>query len=84
MKWTAAALGLAATVAAVPQGAPSGLKPDGSAPAGCSGTYNGKFEVSIFKLGASKRSIELATDSPHRSVTAAATSRSFWTSRTVS
>ncbi|ATY60658.1 covalently-linked cell wall [Cordyceps militaris] len=58
MKWTAAALGLAATVAAVPQGAASGLKPDGSAPEGCTGTYNGKFEVSIFKLGASKRSIE--------------------------
>ncbi len=59
MKWTAAALGLAATVAAVPQGAPSGLKPEGSAPQGCTGTYNGKFEVSIFKLGSNKRSIEV-------------------------
>ncbi|KAM3506967.1 hypothetical protein MY11210_007340 [Beauveria gryllotalpidicola] len=59
MKWTAAALGLAATVAAAPQGAPSGLKPDGSAPEGCTGTFNGKFEISIFKLaGSSKRSIE--------------------------
>ncbi|OAA69099.1 covalently-linked cell wall protein [Cordyceps fumosorosea ARSEF 2679] len=58
MKWTATALGLAATVAAVPQGAASGLKPDGAAPQGCTGNYNGKFEVSIFKLGASKRSIE--------------------------
>ncbi|KAM3551715.1 hypothetical protein MY1884_007587 [Beauveria asiatica] len=59
MKWTAAALGFAATVAAVPQGAPSGLKPEGSAPEGCTGTYNGKFEISIFKLaGSSKRSIE--------------------------
>lgn len=58
MKWTAAALGLAATVAAVPQGAPSGLKPDGGAPSGCSANYNGKFEVSIFKAGNSKRSVE--------------------------
>lgn len=59
MKWTAAALGLAATVAAVPQGAPSGLKPDGGAPSGCSANYNGKFEVSIFKAGNSKRSVEV-------------------------
>ena len=65
MKWTAAALGLAATVAAIPQGAPSGLKPDGSAPQGCTGTYNGKFEVSIFKLGNSKRSIEVCVQPSH-------------------
>ncbi|TQV96681.1 hypothetical protein V2A60_002934 [Cordyceps javanica] len=59
MKWTVAALGLAATVAAVPQGAASGLKPDASAPQGCSASYDGQFEVSVFKLGGqSKRSIE--------------------------
>ncbi|OAA80760.1 covalently-linked cell wall protein [Akanthomyces lecanii RCEF 1005] len=68
MKWTAAALGLAATVAAIPQGAPSGLKPEGSAPQGCTGTYNGKFEVSIFKLGNSKRSIEKRSCSGDKSL----------------
>lgn len=59
MKWSAAALGLAATAMAMPQAAPDNLKPDGGSPSGCSASYNGKFEVSIFKLGAAKRSIQV-------------------------
>lgn len=59
MKWSAAALGFAATAVAIPQAAPDNLKPEGSAPAGCKADYDGKFEVSVFKLaGSSKRDIE--------------------------
>lgn len=50
MKFTAAALGLAATAAAVPGAAPDNLRPDSKAPAGCSENYDGQFELSIFKL----------------------------------
>lgn len=50
MKFTAAALGLAATAAAVPGAAPDNLRPDAKAPAGCSENYDGQFELSIFKL----------------------------------
>ncbi len=51
MKWTAAAVGLAATALAMPQGGTEGLAPKGQAPEGCSATAADKFEVSIFKLG---------------------------------
>lgn len=57
MKWTAAALGLAATAVAMPQAASDNLKPDGGAPDGCSANYDGQFEVSIFQLGNAKRDL---------------------------
>ncbi|KAK5996577.1 Cell wall mannoprotein CIS3 [Cladobotryum mycophilum] len=59
MKWTpVASLGLvaAAYAAPAPEGVPGNLTPDSSAPEGCKPDYDGKFEVTIGRLG--KREIE--------------------------
>ncbi|KAI0908857.1 hypothetical protein F4823DRAFT_464422 [Ustulina deusta] len=49
-----ALLGLAA---AAPQGVTDKLTPTGAAPAGCTGTVNGKFELTVAKVTEQKRSI---------------------------
>ncbi|KAK3192629.1 hypothetical protein K4F52_001428 [Lecanicillium sp. MT-2017a] len=55
MKWTAAALGFAATALAMPQGGTEGLAPEGKAPEGCSANAADKFEVSIFRLNGKEK-----------------------------
>ncbi|KAG6009733.1 hypothetical protein E4U21_001481 [Claviceps maximensis] len=58
MKWSSAAfLGLA-TAATADVGL---LKPDVPAPAGCKTTVDGRFEVSIYSVGKSKRDLEKRT-----------------------
>ncbi|KAG6021195.1 hypothetical protein E4U19_005887 [Claviceps sp. Clav32 group G5] len=55
MKWTSAAfLGLASSVVAEV----GILKPDSPPPAGCSANRDGKFQVSIYSLGKSKRDLQ--------------------------
>lgn len=57
MKFSAAALGFAATALAVPGAAPPDLKPKGNPPAGCSPNHDGDFMVTIFKVGDQKRDV---------------------------
>jgi hypothetical protein len=59
MKFTTAALGLAATVLAVPQGVKEGIAPEGKAPEGCSLTASDKFEISIFRIGGKEKRSEI-------------------------
>lgn len=59
MKYTAAALGLAATALAVPQGVKEGIAPEGNPPQGCSLTAADKFEISIFRTGGKEKRDEL-------------------------
>ncbi|KAK8120653.1 hypothetical protein PG999_004773 [Apiospora kogelbergensis] len=42
---------------AVPQGITEKLTPTGSAPAGCSGTFDGSFEITVAKITEKKRSL---------------------------
>lgn len=57
MKWTSAAfLGLASSVVAEV----GILKPDSPPPAGCSANRDGKFQVSIYSLGKSKRDLQVS------------------------
>ncbi|KAI1131118.1 hypothetical protein F5Y10DRAFT_90110 [Nemania abortiva] len=44
-------------VVAVPQGVTEVLTPTGAAPAGCTGTFDGKFEISVAKVTKEKRSL---------------------------
>lgn len=55
-------LGLAASAVAAPVS--DDLMPDSSAPAGCSTSYDGTFEVSIYKLAA-KRSLDVSKPQPN-------------------
>jgi hypothetical protein len=41
----------------VPQGVTSAISPSGSAPAGCSGTYPGTFEITVVNVTNSKRDL---------------------------
>ena len=41
----------------VPQGVSSAISPSGSAPAGCSGTYPGTFEITVVNVTNSKRDL---------------------------
>lgn len=60
MKWYSAAfLGLAASAAADNDAAVTAIiKPDSSAPGGCSTSRDGKFQVSIYSLGNGKRDLQ--------------------------
>ncbi|QPH10902.1 hypothetical protein C2857_002417 [Epichloe festucae Fl1] len=60
MKWSSAAfLGLAASAVADQGAAVTGIvKPDSPAPGGCSASRDGKFQVSIYSLGNSKRDLQ--------------------------
>lgn len=42
---------------AVPQGITDKLTPTGSAPAGCTGTFDGSFEITVAKITEKKRSV---------------------------
>ncbi|KAI0105042.1 hypothetical protein GGR51DRAFT_520647 [Nemania sp. FL0031] len=42
---------------AIPQGVTEVLTPTGAAPAGCTGTFDGKFEISVAKVTKEKRSL---------------------------
>lgn len=44
-------------VTAVPQGVTEELTPAGAAPAGCTGSFDGKFEITVAKVTKEKRSI---------------------------
>ncbi|KAF4978529.1 hypothetical protein FZEAL_5101 [Fusarium zealandicum] len=57
MRTSLTLLALAAAVFAAPQAVTDDIKPKGSAPDGCSASYDGKFEVTIFKSGKSKRDL---------------------------
>ncbi|KAI1112254.1 hypothetical protein F5Y14DRAFT_277330 [Nemania sp. NC0429] len=48
---------LLGVVMAVPQGVTEKLTPTGVAPAGCTGSFDGKFEISVAKVTKEKRSI---------------------------
>ena len=51
MKWNSLAfLGLAASAFAAD-------RPEGSAPDGCQDSYNGQFEITIYKLTSAKRDL---------------------------
>ncbi|KAI1164008.1 hypothetical protein F5B18DRAFT_651128 [Nemania serpens] len=58
MKLTfALASALFGVVMAIPQGVTDKLTPTGAAPAGCTGSFDGKFEISVAKVTKEKRSI---------------------------
>jgi cell wall mannoprotein len=57
MQTTLALLALAAVAYATPQGVTADITPSSPAPAGFSSSYNGQFEISIYKAG-SKRDLE--------------------------
>lgn len=61
MKWSSAAfLGLAASAVADQGAAVTDIvKPDSPAPGGCSASRDGKFQVSIYSLGNSKRDLQV-------------------------
>ncbi|KAI1170764.1 hypothetical protein F4777DRAFT_93017 [Nemania sp. FL0916] len=48
---------LLGVAAAAPQGVTEPLKPTGAAPAGCSGSFDGNFEISVAKVTKEKRSM---------------------------
>lgn len=53
----ALASALLGVVMAVPQGVTEKLTPTGVAPAGCTGSFDGKFEISVAKVTKEKRSM---------------------------
>ncbi|KAF4447153.1 hypothetical protein F53441_9298 [Fusarium austroafricanum] len=57
MRTSLAFLALAATAFAVPQ-VTDNIAPKGNPPKGCTKSYSGQFEVTIFKPGKSKRDVE--------------------------
>lgn len=58
---TAVATFLSASGVALAQGVTSAVAPTASAPAGCTASYNGKFEVTVAKVeGAQKRDTPIA------------------------
>ncbi|KAK7418462.1 hypothetical protein QQX98_003954 [Neonectria punicea] len=57
MKSSLSLLALAASAFAAPQAVPDSIKPRASAPDGCKTTYDGTFEVTVFKGSESKRDI---------------------------
>ncbi|KAI3324430.1 hypothetical protein HD806DRAFT_522213 [Xylariaceae sp. AK1471] len=48
---------LSGVVMAIPQGITDKLTPTGAAPAGCTGTFDGNFEITVAKVTEQKRSI---------------------------
>lgn len=62
MKWSLATLGFIATAYALPSeggAVTEAIKPKGDSPQGCSASRDGKFSVTINRLGAAKRSIKV-------------------------
>ncbi|KAM0347606.1 hypothetical protein ACHAPU_004619 [Fusarium lateritium] len=57
MRTSLAFLALAATVFAVPQAVTEDVAPKDGPPKGCTTSYDGQFEVTIFKPGKSKRDV---------------------------
>ncbi|KLP06877.1 covalently-linked cell wall protein [Fusarium fujikuroi] len=57
MRTSLALLALAATTFAVPQAVTEDIAPKGKAPKGCTTSYDGQFEVTIFKPGNEKRDV---------------------------
>lgn len=57
MRTSLALLALAATAFAVPQAVTEDIAPKDGPPKGCTASYDGKFEVTIFTPGKSKRDI---------------------------
>ncbi|KAK7422492.1 hypothetical protein QQZ08_009482 [Neonectria magnoliae] len=57
MKISLSLLALVASVFAAPQAVPDSIQPRASAPDGCKTTYDGTFEVTVFKGSESKRDI---------------------------
>ncbi|KAF5534130.1 covalently-linked cell wall protein [Fusarium mexicanum] len=57
MRTSLAFLALAATAFAVPQAVTENIAPKGKAPKGCTTSYDGQFEVTIFKPGNEKRDV---------------------------
>lgn len=53
----ALASALLGVVLAVPQGVTEKLTPTGAAPPGCTGTFDGQFEISVAKVTKEKRSL---------------------------
>jgi len=49
--------GLAASAYAAPQGVTEPISPDGSAPAGCSPSYDGEFNIAVTAAGNTKRDV---------------------------
>lgn len=60
MKGSLAFLGLAATALAAPKGTAvtAAIKPDGAAPEGCSASFDGEFQVTVFKVAQAKRDLQ--------------------------
>jgi hypothetical protein len=57
MRTSLALLALAATAFAIPQAVTEDIAPKGKAPKGCTTSYDGQFEVTIFKPGNEKRDV---------------------------
>jgi hypothetical protein len=57
MRTSLAFLALAATAFAIPQAVTEDIAPKGKAPKGCTTSYDGQFEVTIFKPGNAKRDV---------------------------
>ncbi|KAJ4308069.1 hypothetical protein N0V84_012314 [Fusarium piperis] len=59
MRSSLAFLALVASTVAAPQAVTEDLRPKDGPPKGCSHSYDGSFEVTIFKSGKSKRSLQV-------------------------
>lgn len=62
MRYSIASLALAALAAAkpMPQGVTSAISPSSSAPAGCSSSYSGTFEIQVVNVTSSSSKREVA------------------------
>lgn len=58
-----ALMGLVVAVSAAPQGVTNPIPPSGSAPSGCSSTYNGEFGFSVAAVGSNVASGQIACNS---------------------
>jgi hypothetical protein len=57
MQTTFALAALAAVAYAAPQGVTGDVTPTTPAPAGCTGSYNGKFEITVINGTSAKRDL---------------------------
>lgn len=58
MKTTLALASLVGGALAVPQGVTAKISPTGPAPAGCTASFDSKFEITVVEPHANKRSLE--------------------------
>lgn len=57
-------LAFVASTFALPQAVTEDIRPKSGPPKGCSESYDGSFEVTIYKSGKSKRDVEVRSTHP--------------------